>query len=84
MEIRHNRLGHKFEISAVNETTTEVKLPHHSIKVPMPLLALLSAWDKWQAGAYVQDAFRGLSADDREFFMTGIDAETWDNMFPED
>lgn len=38
---------------------------------------------RYQAGAKVQDAFPHLSADDREFFMTGITAEEWDGAFGE-
>lgn len=32
----------------------------------------------------IQDAFPYLSADDREFIMTGITSEEWDNMFREE
>lgn len=31
-------------------------------------------------GALVQDAFPNLSADEREFIMTGITAEYWESM----
>lgn len=39
-------------------------------------------FDKWHAGMPIQDAFPELSADDREFIMTGITAEEWNQMFP--
>jgi hypothetical protein len=35
----------------------------------------------YEAGALLQNAFPNLSADDREFFKTGID--NWDEMFAE-
>jgi len=35
-------------------------------------------------GAKIQDAFPHLSADDREFIMTGVTADEWDNVFGED
>lgn len=38
------------------------------------------AFERWQAGAYVQHAFPALSADDREFLMSGIGPKA----FPED
>jgi hypothetical protein len=31
-------------------------------------------------GALIQNAFPNLSADDREFIMTGITAESWEEM----
>ena len=34
-------------------------------------------------GALIQNAFPNLSADDREFIMTGITEEIWDNIFAE-
>jgi hypothetical protein len=43
----------------------------------------LEQYSKWQAGAMIQDAMPHLSADDREFVMTGITPEEWDSMFSE-
>lgn len=40
--------------------------------------------DKWKGGAYIQNAMPQLSADDREFIMTGITPEEWDEAFPEE
>jgi len=37
--------------------------------------------DAWQNGTLIQDAFPELNADQREFIMTGITAESWDNAF---
>jgi len=37
--------------------------------------------DAWQAGALIQDAMPNISADEREFIMTGITAEEWDELF---
>lgn len=38
----------------------------------------------WEAGALVQQAFPNLSADHREFILTGITPESWDATFPEE
>ena len=38
----------------------------------------------WQTGTPIQIAMPNISADDREFIMTGITPEEWDNMFNED
>ena len=35
----------------------------------------------WQEGVFVQHAFPNLSAAEREFIMTGITAEEWDEVF---
>jgi hypothetical protein len=40
--------------------------------------------ERWKAGALVQNVWPNLSADDREFIMTGITAEEWDETFPGD
>lgn len=35
----------------------------------------------WQSGVLIQNAMPNISADDREFLMTGITPEEWDDMF---
>ena len=40
-------------------------------------------YDAWLGGKLVQDAFPNLSADDREFIMTGITPDEWDETFAE-
>lgn len=35
----------------------------------------------WAAGELIQNAFPMLSADEREFIMTGCTPEEWDEMF---
>lgn len=43
------------------------------------------AIDNWQnTSMLIQDAFPGLSADEREFLLTGITKQEWDEMFPPD
>ena len=36
--------------------------------------------DLWQGGALIQNAMPDLSADEREFIMTGVTPEEWDSM----
>jgi len=38
----------------------------------------------WQNGELIQNAMPGLSADDREFLMTGITPDEWENNFEVD
>jgi hypothetical protein len=35
----------------------------------------------WEGGMFVQDAFPHLTADQREFILTGTTAEEWNEMF---
>ena len=40
--------------------------------------------NKYNNGALIQDAFPNLTASQREFIMTGMTDDDWDNMFPPD
>lgn len=35
----------------------------------------------WQGGMLIQNAMPNLTADEREFIMTGITADEWDETF---
>ncbi len=38
---------------------------------------------RWQTGTLVQDALPELSAEDREFLISGISPEGWNSLNPE-
>lgn len=38
----------------------------------------------WKAGVYVQLAFTGLTAEERELLQTGTHPACWDSLVPED
>jgi len=40
-----------------------------------------AAMERYSYGMLIQDAMPNVSADDREFIMTGITPEEWDNTF---
>lgn len=40
--------------------------------------------DKWQSGTLIQEAMPNVSADDREFIMTGLTPEDWTDIFADD
>ena len=44
----------------------------------------LDAFQKWQGGSLIQDAFSWLTNGEREFLITGITPEEWDNLFQEE
>lgn len=50
----------------------------HSVTVPADGLY------KYHQGAYIQDAFPDLSADDREFLLSGISPAGWAVTFEDD
>ena len=39
---------------------------------------------EWERGTLIQNAMPNLTADQREFLMTGVTAEEWDEMFERD
>lgn len=41
-------------------------------------------FNRWQSGSYIQDAMPHLSADDREFLISGITPDEWNKAFPEE
>lgn len=45
---------------------------------------LVAGCEKYSQGFLIQHAFHTLSADEREFLMTGITPEEWDAMFKEE
>lgn len=42
------------------------------------------AYAMWKSGTLAQDAFPNLSADDREFLISGISPKGWADKFGED
>lgn len=37
--------------------------------------------DRWDKGELIQNVFPNLSADDREFLITGMTEEEWNDLF---
>lgn len=42
------------------------------------------AYERWESGTYIQDAFHMLNASEREFIKTGITPVEWDTIFGTD
>lgn len=49
----------------------------HTLDLPVTQAQI----DLWEGGLYAQDAFPHLSPDEREFIMTGVTAQEWDERF---
>lgn len=39
---------------------------------------------QWESGVVIQQAMPELTADEREFIMTGITGDEWDRHFPDE
>lgn len=63
-----------------------VACPHcsRSGEISMPISDYESGIAAYKSGAYIQNAFPNLTADQRELLMTGIHPECWKQMFPDD
>lgn len=38
-------------------------------------------WKRWRQGTHIQEAMPNLDADEREFLISGIAPEEWDELF---
>ena len=53
------------------------------IIIGIDIQTFFQAFNAWDSGELLQDAFPTLSTDEREFIKTGITAQEWDAMFGE-
>ena len=76
-------------------TYTQVKQLEHNLSVTKPSMLsglentmvldiTFEQYDAWRGGALIQDAMPNLIPDEREFLMTGITSEEWDNEYKEE
>ena len=76
-------------------TYTQVKQLEHNLSVTKPSMLsglentmvldiTFEQYDAWRGGALIQDAMPNLTPDEREFLMTGITSEEWDNEYKEE
>ncbi len=56
----------------------------NSLDIPLTPQEFETAWHKYQTGAFIQDAFAMLSDDHREFLITRITPDEWDNLIGPD
>jgi hypothetical protein len=74
--VRANKLGdHQMVVVAISAATGE--------KHAMPLEITEAQVYDWVNGASIQDAMPQLTAEGREFLMTGITQVEWDSLFSE-
>lgn len=67
----------------MSETTTLLTTPPcHGHGDTATFSVPVSAVTAWWAGEFIQDAFPMLTADEREWLMSGYCPRCWDEMFP--
>tara|TARA_Y100000593_G_scaffold42105_1_gene80685 strand:- start:128 stop:322 length:195 start_codon:yes stop_codon:yes gene_type:complete len=54
---------------------------HSGVTRTLTLDVTQEEYDAWKGGELIQVAMPRLNADEREFIMTGITAEEWEEMF---
>ena len=84
IKVRVNNIGLKYTITEESRYETLVTLGNRAMLMKVSIEIFLAAWYKWQVrGDFIQDAFSMLNDNEREFLMTGIDAEQWNLIFKE-
>lgn len=86
---RENAIGLKFQISNIGSQDaipTWITLigQNKVLEVQHSLQDINQGFYYWMQGKKVQEAFPFLTADEREFLMTGITKEEWDKICNED
>ena len=56
----------------------------YTMVLPMEIEEYEAAYEQWQAGTLIQNAFPMLDADQREFVKTGIPPVEWAEFIGED
>lgn len=56
----------------------------NQMDIGMDPVAFSTALRDWEGGALIQEAFPDLSADEREFLMTGSTPAEWQEVFGSD
>ena len=56
------------------------KSPHSGRINTMTLPVTKAQYNAWQDGSLIQNAMPHLTADEREFILTGLTAQDWEDM----
>jgi len=74
--------GLEFYLTQISETDTRVTFGKKSILMPIPIEELSQCWYNWQMrGLTIQEAFPNVIPEYREFFLTGITPDEWNEIF---
>lgn len=64
--------------------TSSISGKQHRRDIPISVEAYALGMQAWKRGELIQNAFPMLSPADREFLMSGITPEEWDEMFSDE
>jgi len=77
-----NNSRDRFTLEEVSDTQTRIIHEDNEIIVNMSIDHVSLSWKLWtNLGYFIQDAFPMLSKHEREFLMTGLTKEMWDELF---
>ena len=83
--LHRNKVGENYKLEQDNKTpyTTITNLDRRKkIVVKADIGEISRAWYNWyHEKVFIQDSFKFLNADEREFIMTGITSREWDEIF---
>jgi hypothetical protein len=60
----------------------KIEGPCYSCSRPVAVTVKVADYRKFEGGKFAQDCFPYLSAEQREFLISGICSACWDEMFP--
>lgn len=81
---RTNPNGLKFVLDGMIPGITVIRFGQKSISVPYHIDDVSQWWFNWQIkGNYIQVAFSEFTPSEREFIMTGITPQEWNELFDE-
>lgn len=81
---RIGKFGQTYTLVDSGNGSTLIRTGKKLLEVAQPIERLNQAWFFWQNGERIQDAFGFLSAEEREFILTGITPDEWKKMFADE
>ena len=74
---------HDFDIEHINSKTIRIKGKCVRTKKPVEMLVSAEGYKKYyEKGEFIQDTFPELTSGQREYFVSGISEEGWNELFP--
>ena len=70
-------------VTQADDTNATLTGPCYSCRQPQTVTVPIEALARFRSGAFAQDVFPTLPAEQREFLISGICGKCWDEMFPD-
>ncbi len=82
---RQNKLGMQFFFRELPDNKTEARMGEKKVVINAHIREIYQGFERWHfGGKYIQDAFTGLTASEREFIQSGTTPEEWKQLFGEE